>query len=205
MNDGRHQGIAVAGALVSEFPPCVCARPQHFPRRNRIIAGLSLGTLVVEAGLRSGALITARLAATAGREVFALPGSIHHPLAHGCHRLIREGAALVEGPDEVLAVLAPLARALGATLAERLAAAPVHGGGADDSGGGWRADADYARLLAALGHDPLPLETLVERTGLATAQLSSMLLMLELENVVASLPGGRFQRLPETTSTNVSA
>jgi DNA processing protein len=112
--------IAGQGALVSEFPLGTDGLPPHFPRRNRIIAGLSLGTLVVEAGLRSGTLVTARCAAEAGREVFAIPGSIHNPLARGCHRLIRDGAKLVESAQDVLDELAPLARELGADLARRL-------------------------------------------------------------------------------------
>lgn len=185
--------IAAHGALVSEFPPGTTARPEHFPRRNRIIAGLALGTLVIEAGLRSGSLITARLAGEQGREVFALPGSIHNPLARGCHRLIRDGARLVESVDEVLDALRPLAQALGAELAARL---DDDGNGAPAAGGGWRDDPDYRRLLDALGHEPTALEELAERTGLGAAALSSMLLMLELEGVVAGLAGGRYERLP---------
>ncbi|WP_062535810.1 DNA-processing protein DprA, partial [Mizugakiibacter sediminis] len=190
--------IAAAGALVSEFPPGTTARPEFFPRRNRLIAGLALGTLVVQASLRSGSLITARLASEQGREVFAVPGSIHNPLARGCHRLIREGAKLVETAEEVVEELAPLARSLGLALAARLeadaAAAPRQ---AAPATGGWRDDPDYRRLLDALGHDPAALDELAARTGLAPAALSSMLLMLELEGVVAGLPGGRYQRLPE--------
>jgi DNA processing protein len=189
--------VARQGALVSEFPPGTPARADHFPRRNRLIAGLSLGTLVVEAGLPSGSLITARLAAEQGREVFALPGSIHNPLARGCHRLIRDGARLVESALEVAECLAPAARALGAELALRLAQAPpAPAGGVRRAAGGWRDDPDYRRLLDVLGHDPLPLDELAERTGQAAAELSSMLLMLELEGCVEGLPGGRYQRLP---------
>jgi len=187
------QRIAAQGALVSEFPPGTAARADHFPRRNRIIAGLALGTVVVEAGLQSGSLITARLAGEQGREVFALPGSIANPLARGCHRLIRDGARLVEEPTEVAEALAPAARALGVELAERLSRpdAPLQ---ARD--GGWRDDPDYRRLLEALGHDPATLDALVQRSGLAPAALSSMLLMLELEGRVAGLAGNRYQRLP---------
>ncbi len=187
------QRIAAQGALVSEFPPGTAARPDHFPRRNRIISGLALGTVVVEADLRSGSLITARLAAEQGREVFALPGSIANPLARGCHRLIRDGARLVEEPVEVAEALAPAARALGVELAERLARPDAP---APTRGGGWRDDPDYRRLLDALGHDPATLDELAQRSGLATAALSSMLLMLELEGGVAGLPGNRYQRLP---------
>lgn len=186
--------IAAGGALVSEFPPGTAARADHFPRRNRIIAGLSLGTLVIEAGLQSGSLITARLAGEQGREVFALPGSIHNPLARGCHRLIRDGARLVEEPGEVVEALAPAARALGAELALRLAAAPADAGiGGPEPHG--HADPQYRRLLDALGHDPVALDELVARTGQPAAELSSMLLMLELEGRVGTLPGNRYQRL----------
>ncbi|MGH8182504.1 MAG: DNA-processing protein DprA [Rhodanobacteraceae bacterium] len=186
--------ISEHGAIVSEFPPGTEARPDHFPRRNRLIAGLALGTLVVEAGLQSGSLITARLAAEAGREVFALPGSIHNPLAKGCHRLIREGARLVETASEVIEALAPGAWALGADLrarleAERRSDAPMPDASPREQ------DPDYATLVAALGEAPASLDELVERTGLAPAALSSMLLLLELEGGVAPAVNGRWQRL----------
>lgn len=186
--------IAEHGAIVSEFPPGTDAKPDHFPRRNRILAGLALGTLVVEAGLQSGSLITARLAAEAGREVFALPGSIHSPLARGCHRLLRDGARLVESADEVLEALAPAARALGADLRLRLdaAAAPGPAAGRPDT----RAqDPDYVNLLGALGDAPAALDELVARTGLNAPAVSSMLLLLELEGAVASVGNGRWQRI----------
>ena len=186
--------IAACGAVVSEHPPGTPPRQAHFPGRNRIIAGLSLGTVVVEAALRSGALITARLAAEAGREVFALPGSIHHPQARGCHRLIRDGAQLVEHPDEVLAGIAPLAGRLAVSLrpgtppSGTFPAAPDRR--RDDLG---RGRADHDRLWAALDHDPIPMDTLVERTGLTTAILSSMLLAMELDGRVA-VEHGRYAR-----------
>jgi len=197
--------IAEQGALVSEFPPGTTARADHFPRRNRLIAGLSLGTLVIEAGLQSGSLITARLAGEQGREVFALPGSIHNPLAHGCHRLIRDGARLVETAAEIIETLAPAARMLGADLAERLA----QSGGERVSKAAVEADhevrfdrsissgndAEYSRLWAELGHEPATLDELVQRTGQPARVLSSMLLMLELEAKVETLPGNRYQRL----------
>jgi DNA processing protein len=194
----RHFDLAARvrahGALVSEFPPGTPGHPSHFPRRNRIIAGLSLATLVVEASLRSGSLITARNAAESGREVFAIPGSIHHPLARGCHQLIRQGARLVETAEEIIAELAPLAGTLGAQLRERLerpsesvpaSTKPAHASVS-------AIDPDYARLLAALGHDALGVDQLAERTGLAVAALSSMLLMLELEGRVVATSGGAY-------------
>ncbi|HWG67221.1 MAG TPA: DNA-processing protein DprA [Rhodanobacteraceae bacterium] len=187
--------IAAQGVIASEFPPGTEARPDHFPRRNRLIAGLSLGTLVVEAGLQSGSLITARLAAEAGREVFALPGSIHNPLAKGCHRLIRDGARLVETAAEVIEALGPAAQAQGAGLRAKLEAAEP-GEASHSSGGGERGqDPDYALLLAALGDAPASLDELAERTRLAPAVLSSMLLLLELEGVVDPAVNGRWQRV----------
>jgi DNA processing protein len=198
--------ITTNGALVSEFAPGTPGHPHHFPRRNRIIAGLSLGTLVVEAGLRSGSLITARHASEAGREVFAVPGSIHNPLARGCHELIRNGARLTETAAELGNELAPLALGLGAALRERLAASA-----ADDAARVPDAiararptrthDPDYTRLFAALGHDTLGIDQIAQRSGLGIATLSSMLLMLELEGeVVAALGGGYARRVPDTSS-----
>ena len=188
--------IASQGALVSEFPPGTAARPDHFPRRNRIISGLTLGTLVIEAGLRSGSLITARLAAEQGREVFALPGSIHNPLARGCHRLIRDGARLVENAAEIIETLTPLARSLGGQLAARLGGengTPVR---SLSSAMGYLADHDYCLLFAELGHDPATMDDLVLRTGLSAAALSSMLLILELDMRIERLPGNCYQFLP---------
>ena len=191
----KHQALAQAiashGALVSEFPPGTAPRADHFPRRNRLIAGLSLGTLVIEAGVKSGSLITARLAGEQGREVFALPGSVHNPLARGCHRLIREGVRLVEEPAELVEALAPAARALGVELAARLDDAPAQ----ESLPAPRQADPEHERLRQALGHDPATLDELVTRTGLAPAALASMLLMLELEGRIESLPGNRYQRL----------
>ena len=184
--------IAAHGAVVSEHLPGTQPLKQHFPSRNRILAGLSLGTLVVEAAERSGALITARLAADVGREVFALPGSIHNPMARGCHRLIREGATLVESPAEVLAVLGPLAADLARALRGELGA-PIHVT-EPTSEPPILSDPDYNRLWQALGHDPTGMDELVERSGLTTAVLSSMLLALELEGRVAA-EHGRYSRI----------
>lgn len=178
--DLAHAIVAGGGALIAEFPPGTPPRPGHFPRRNRIISGLSLGTLVVEAAPQSGSLITARLAAEQGREVFAIPGSIHNPLARGCHRLIRDGAKLVETAGDVLEELAPQLRPL---LAE-----PVPETDADPSGDGL--DPDHARLLRCLDHSPRPVDVLVQRSGLTPEAVSSILLLLELQGFVSSAPGG---------------
>ncbi len=189
------EDIAARGAVVSEFPPGTPARKEQFPSRNRILAGLTLGTLVVEAAPRSGALITARCAAEAGREVFAIPGSIHNPLARGCHRLIRDGAALVEDADEVIHALSPVAAELADALRGRLRAACPTAPASE----GWSAavhpsgDPTHDRLWKALGHDPIPMEQLVLRTGLTTAELSSILLLMELEGRVV-VAHGRYSR-----------
>ncbi len=176
------------GALVSEFPPGTSPRAVNFPRRNRIISGLSLGVLVVEAAPRSGSLITARLAMEQGREVFAVPGSIHNPLARGCHRLIRDGAKLVETADDILEEMAAhLSTRAPAGVSDTLGQTPE---GDDDS-----EDDDYARLREALGHDPVSLDMLVQRSGLTAEQLSSMLLLMELRGQVESLPGGRYMQV----------
>jgi DNA processing protein len=192
----RHADLAArirdSGALVSEFPPGTTGRPEHFPRRNRIIAGLSLGTLVIEAGLNSGSLITARLAAEQGREVFALPGSIHSPLARGCHKLIRDGATLVETADEVLEQLRGISARLADHLRGRLgdhAAVDPHASPAATPA---KRDPDYARLLAALDRTPASLDELAARSSLPISALSSMLLVLELEGVVDAASGGRY-------------
>jgi len=143
--------------------------------------------LVVEAAQRSGALITARLASEAGREVFAIPGSIHNPMARGCHRLLRQGAALVETSEEVRQTLAPLAASLGQSIRQRLQAEPEPATPAP-------AHPDARRLWHALGHDPVGLDQLAERTGLPAATLSSLLLVLELEGGIAAAHG-RYSRV----------
>ena len=187
-NRALADAIAEHGAIVSEYPPGTTPQRQHFPQRNRIIAGLSLGTLVVEAAQRSGALITAREAAEAGREVFALPGSIHNPLAKGCHRLIRDGAALVETVQEIVEAMAPHAAQLANVLRGRLST------DTEDTDEGVAVavtveDEDYQRLRAALGHDPVAINVLAERTGLTVETLSSMLLLMELDGRVAAAHG----------------
>ena len=177
--------IAGQGALVSEFPLGTAPNRALFPQRNRLISGVSLGTVVVEAARRSGSLITARLAAEQGREVFAIPGSIHNPLSRGCHQLIREGAKLVEAADDIVAELAPLAGHL-LQASDKTAAAPGMNKDADD---------EYVKLLEALGHDPVSADELVGRSGLTINQVSSMLLILELEGKIEKLSGGRYSVL----------
>lgn len=180
--------IAQRGAIISEHPPGTPPLRRHFPARNRLVAGLTLGTLVIEAAERSGALISARMAADAGREVLALPGSIHNPMARGCHRLIRDGAQLVETPAEVLEVLIRACPSLSETLHARLDA-PMHPVQAE----GPEPPADHQILWSALGHDPIPMDGLVARTGLTVAELSPMLLALELQGRLA-VEHGRYTR-----------
>lgn len=184
--------IAETGLLVTEYPPGTTPEPHHFPQRNRIIAGLSLGVLVVEAAARSGSLITARLAAEFGREVFALPGSIHHTLARGCHALIRDGAVLVEDVHDVL-------RALG-----RGAPSPARVDTLAADAGIKAPSKTAARILQAFGHADIGFDQLVTRTGLDVQRLSSGLLELELCGLVVSRPGGTFMRItrnPEPSTT----
>lgn len=180
--------IAEQGALISEFPPDVGARRENFPRRNRIISGLATGTLVVEAGLKSGSLVTARHALEQGREVFAIPGSIHNPLAKGCHALIRQGTAkLVERAEEIWEELPALLMVSPDTKPGKPAAANAEE--APES-----LDDEHRQVLEALGHDPSPMETLIRRTGLTADVVSSILLLLELRGFVTSTPGGRYAR-----------
>jgi len=174
--DLAHQ-LAAQGVLVSEFPLGTPALAGNFPRRNRVISGLARGCLIVEAALRSGSLITARYALEQGREVFAIPGSIHSPLSKGCHQLIKQGAKLVESSNDILEELGVAVRVQAATL-----------GKADTS-------PEHVELLAALGFDPLDLDTLCTRSGLTPETASAMLLTLELDGTVSRLPGGKFQRV----------
>jgi DNA processing protein len=193
--------IASRGAVVSEFPLGTPARKDNFPRRNRVISGLSLGTLVVEAALQSGSLITARLAAEQGREVFAIPGSINNPLACGCHRLIQNGAKLITHSDDIVAELPALAGALSRAALSAVAGSPARSARASiaqwpDVSGNMSAslDKDYEILLDALGFEPAGVDLLVERTGLRAAEVASMLLVLELARRIESYPGGLYVR-----------
>lgn len=179
-NRALAEEIADKGAIVSEFPLGTPAAAANFPRRNRLIAGLARGVLVVEAAIESGSLITARLAGEQGREVFAVPGSIHSPQARGCHRLIRQGAKLVETVDDILEELALPAAAAPAS------AEPVA-----------PADREAQAVLDLAGFDPVGFDELLGRSGLTADALSVILLRLELDGRVASLPGGRYQRQAE--------
>ena len=183
--------VMAGGAVISEFPPGTPVRREQFPQRNRIIAGMSLGTLVVEAGINSGSLITARFAGDYGREVFAIPGSIHNPLAKGCHRLIRQGAKLVEQAADIIEEIGNIARSMTpdpAIHAEQRSA--PHTATHADQG----PSPEHRQLLEHMGHDPVTIDTLARRSGLTAEELSSMLLILELQGSVEPLPGGRFQQ-----------
>lgn len=171
--------VANGGALVSEFPLDTRPKAENFPRRNRVVSGLCLGTLVVEASLRSGSLITARLAAEQGREVFAVPGSVHNPLARGCHLLIRQGAKLVETVAEVVEEL-PLVSAFPSPN-RLISKPPVVATGLDEP---------YAKLLECIPHEPTSWDLLITRSGKTVAELSVMLLQLELQGWIISVQGG---------------
>ena len=180
----RHQElahrIAAQGALVSESPPGAGLQQWMFPRRNRIISGMSAGVVVVEAARRSGAGITARAAAEQGREVFAVPGSIYSPLAKGCHALIRNGAKLVERPEDILEELPPLLQIGHSELSGADSAQPAR--------------LELPLFANLLQHGPASVDELVRESGLGAAEVSATLTRLELEGRVHSLPGGRFQR-----------
>jgi DNA processing protein len=171
--------LAQQGALVSEFPLGTPPLAANFPRRNRLISGMSLGCLVVEASLQSGSLITARLALEQGRDVFAIPGSIHAPQSKGCHALLKQGAKLVETAQDILEELGGLPVALADAATSQ----------------GPDSDGRNAALLEHLGFDPVDVDTLCVRCGLTIAELSAMLLSLELDGRICSLPGGLYQRI----------
>jgi DNA processing protein len=182
-NEALAREIAGRGLLLSEFPLGTGPVASNFPRRNRIISGLARGCLVVEAAAASGSLITARAAAEQGREVFAIPGSIHSPLSKGCHALIKSGAKLVESAEDVLAEFSGF-RQSGFASTTRSAASGARDAPAADGG-----------LLAHMGHDPFDVDALCRRAGMSAEQVSSELLRLELDGLIASLPGGLYQRL----------
>ena len=183
-NEALAEAIAHKGLLLSEYPPGTPARPSHFPSRNRIISGLSAGTLVVEAALRSGSLITARMALEQGKEVFAIPGSIHSPLSKGCHQLIKQGAKLVESAADILDELQ------GVWTPPRGENAGAH---MTSEGSDFESETDP--LLKVLGFEAMSLDELQDFTGIDTPSLQVKLLGLELEQRIMRLPGGRFQRV----------
>ena len=187
----RHRDLAhritLQGLIVSELPLGTPPLTQNFPRRNRLIAGLARGTLVVEAALQSGSLITARLTSEQGKEVFAIPGSIHSPQSRGCHALIRQGAKLVESVNDILEELPPL-------HVPRVAAASAP----SSSNGANAASSPEDPLLEALGFEPVSLDALSARTGWGAAELQARMLGLELDGHVSRLPGGLFQRVAST-------
>lgn len=180
----RHAGlmddVARAGAVVSEFPVGTPPLPGHFPRRNRIISGLSTGVLVVEASLRSGSLITARAALDQGREVFAIPGSIHNPMARGCHALIKDGAKLVETVADIVEELSGFA---GTTAGFAASGVPVD-----------RPDPTALRLLKYVAWEPTSVDTLVTASGMSADEVAYLLLDLELKGHVESTPTGCYCR-----------
>ena len=194
--------IPTQGAMVSELPLGSQALRQHFPARNRIISGLSLAVLVIEAGLNSGTLITARKAAEQGRDVFALPGSLNNPMAKGCHRLIREGARLVETASDILQELGPVAAELKMEIQQRLAFHDKTTEAAQRTGAtspkppsaGLLDDEDYKAIWEVLSFDPKPVDSIIEQSGLSAREVSSMLLMMELKGMVKKSVDGRFFR-----------
>lgn len=186
--------IRTQGAMISELPLGSPPKRQHFPSRNRIISGLSLAVLVIEAGLNSGTLITARKAAEQGRDVFALPGSLNNPMAKGCHRLIREGARLAETTSDIMQELGPLAAELQMEIRQRLDL------GEDSPEKPVRTqeilldDTDYRRVWDVLAYDPKPLDVIIEQSGLSAREISSMLLMMELKGMIKNQGNGRYVR-----------
>lgn len=181
--------IAQNGLLISEYPLGTPPLPANFPKRNRLIAGLAQGTLVIEAALRSGSLITARLSAEQGKEVFAIPGSIHSTQSHGCHSLIKQGAKLVESAQDVLEEMKIVIQA---EFGGAVAPMPMPDDAASNTNTNTGSD---QILLDALGFDPVGLDALQARCSLETAALQAQLMTLELQGQVARLPGGLFQRL----------
>ena len=186
--------IRAQGAMISELPLGSAPLRQHFPSRNRIISGLSLAVLVVEAGLNSGTLITARKAAEQGREVFALPGSLHNPMAKGCHRLIREGARLVETTADIMQELGPVAAELQLEIRQRLEEHDDDTGSPGSGDPELLEDADYNAIWQVLSYDPKAVDIIIEQSGLSAREVSSMLLIMELKGLIKKYENGRFLR-----------
>ena len=196
--------VAEGGALLSEMPLGTAPLPALFPQRNRIISGLSLGVVVVEASVQSGSLVTARFAGEQGREVFAVPGSIHNPMARGCHQLIRQGAKLVESAADVLSELAPMIQGDFAELKKRLvensgreakkSARTKSASSVKPTPAQPPIDAQTQQFLDLMGYDPVNIDRLVDLTGLGVAQLSGQLLGLELDGLIDKISGARYQR-----------
>ncbi len=174
--------IAEQGLIISEFPLGTAPLSENFPKRNRVISGLSLGTLVVEATRKSGSLITAHSSIEQGREVFAIPGSIHNPQAKGCHHLIRQGAKLVDQVSDIIDDIHSLLGFVAQQSDRQNEPEPP------------QLDEEYLQLLDNIGYDPVSIESLVQRCSLTIAQLSSMLLILELNDQIKSVPGGLYVR-----------
>ena len=187
-NTGLARELLESGALVTERAPGTPPLPENFPRRNRLISGLGLGVLVVEASLRSGSLITARLAADEGREVFAVPGSVDNALSRGCHALLRDGAKLVESVVDVLDEIAHAGGPAGPPILSKLAVQD------DPAGAGGHLDESEQIVVDALGHDPASVDQLVGHTGLTAGRLASILLALEIDGRIEALPGSRYVR-----------
>jgi DNA processing protein len=194
----RHRDLAhrivAKGAIITELPIGASPLAKNFPRRNRIISGMSLGTLVVEAAVKSGSLISARYASEQGREVFAIPGSIHNPLARGCHQLIRQGAKLIETAEHILEELAP--------QLEQILLTPQKDHMADENNSDESVtapfDADRRLVLETMGYDPISIDQLVIQTGLTAEELSSILLLLELNGFIAASGRGNYTRIRES-------
>ncbi len=195
-NQALAQSIVTQGAIVTEMGTDTPIQRGLFPRRNRIISGLSLGVVVIEAGIKSGALGTAYAGLEQGREVMAVPGSIHNPVARGCHRLIRDGSKLVENATHVIEEIAHLQGAAGFDLDQPDTQVSPQNTRAEPSD---TLDEDYQAVLHALGYDPLSFDVLVERTGLTPDILSSMLLSLELKGYVVPCNGGRYMQTNKRT------
>jgi len=189
--DLAHQ-ITQKGAIISEFPLGTAPVPGNFPRRNRIISGMSRGVFVVEAALRSGSLITAKQALEQGREVFALPGSIHNPLSRGCHSLIRQGAKLVETAEHIYEELIEIL-----PYRPHLSTETHFNENGADSETALELDADYQNVLTHVGFEPTAVDTVVERSGLTADAVCSMLLVLELQGCIVSTQGGHYCKLSE--------